>query len=338
MSRAWLATFSRLACCCCFSLTAVAQDGGQRSVLPSREWGGDHIASGFPDYVTGDECLFCHRDIGKSWPMNRHQLTLRPADTDDVAVRSFRAESVDEHVAGRAEFLLGHSRIVRFLKRSGEYGTLELSSIAYKPSTNGETAGEIVNGLQPLEWDRKKFGDRCAGCHTTAVDTATRAFSATSIDCFACHGEVDLAHTKNTQLVLLSDANRDPRIVTSICGQCHLRGGASRTSSLPYPNTFVAGDNLFRDFQVDLSADAISQLPPTERHVFENVHDVAVKGKTNTTCLTCHTIHAHDTNQHQSLDASKRCHTCHEVISDNFELTRAFLDARSSASSRVCEY
>ena len=40
--------------------------------------------------------------------------------------------------------------------------------------------------------------------------------------------------------------------ITSICGSCHLRGGRSRTTGLPYPAGFVAGADLFKDFEVDL--------------------------------------------------------------------------------------
>ena len=46
-------------------------------------------------------------------------------------------------------------------------------------------------------------------------------------------------------------------MVTSICAQCHVRTGKSRSTGLPYPNNFVAGDNLFRDFQVDFSDEAL---------------------------------------------------------------------------------
>ena len=36
-------------------------------------WGSDHVGQNFPEYMTGDECLFCHRRIGPSWNNNRHQ-------------------------------------------------------------------------------------------------------------------------------------------------------------------------------------------------------------------------------------------------------------------------
>jgi hypothetical protein len=171
------------------------------------------------------------------------------------------------------------------------------------------------------------------------VHTETRAFSATSIDCFACHGPVDRAHTKDTAVVLLSKKNQKPREVISICGQCHLRGGKSKSSELPYPNTFVAGDNLFRDFDVDLSSDAIGELSPADRHIFDNTRDVVVLGREELTCLSCHDVHTQRTEKHQELNASRICSTCHVPESDNTELRESFLESRGPvAHSQVCDY
>jgi len=72
---------------------------------------------------------------------------------------------------------------------------------------------------------------------------APRTFSAFGHDCYVCHGAVDLNHTGDTRLMLLSKKRRDgPEVVASICAQCHLRGGKSKSTGLPYPNQFVAGD------------------------------------------------------------------------------------------------
>src|SRR5205823_6343112 len=79
-------------------------------------------------------------------------------------------------------------------------------------------------------------------------------FAAASLDCFVCHGQIPEQHTTQPALAHFSKKNREPaRVVASICGQCHLRTGSSKSTDLPYPNNFVAGDNLFRDFHVDFS-------------------------------------------------------------------------------------
>lgn len=293
-------------------------------------WGREHVEEGFPDYVTGDECLFCHRDIGTTWPRNAHQRTMRPAEKNDLALRSLAMLAGGNKFAPEVDLLLGEERFVRYLKRSKQYGRVEMLS-----ATHDAAVGKIEGDAN---WDENKFADRCAGCHATAVDTATRAFSATSIDCVSCHGVVDLAHSKNTTLVLLSDQNRDPKQVVSICAQCHLRGGQSKSSGLPYPNSFVAGDNLFLDFDVDLSDDAIHQLPPADRHIFENVRDVELLRNTQVTCLSCHSVHQQSTAKHQELSHSDRCMSCHGADSEKSTLTEAYKATKRAPKSNVCEY
>jgi hypothetical protein len=53
-------------------------------LAPSQEtrdpaaWGSTHAGQPVPDFVHGDECLFCHRNnIGPSWQKNAHGLTIR---------------------------------------------------------------------------------------------------------------------------------------------------------------------------------------------------------------------------------------------------------------------
>ncbi|HYM13228.1 MAG TPA: hypothetical protein VEU62_20980, partial [Bryobacterales bacterium] len=43
-------------------------------------WGSNHVGKPIPDFVHGDECLFCHRnDIGPGWQKNAHGITVRQA-------------------------------------------------------------------------------------------------------------------------------------------------------------------------------------------------------------------------------------------------------------------
>ena len=115
MSRACSVTIGAITVCYFIIAAAGEDNSGRDNVHPYRNWGGDHIASGFPDYVTGDECLFCHREIGQSWPTNRHQLTLRPVAEDDIAITTLQIVPDGKRVAADAHFLLGQARLVRFL-------------------------------------------------------------------------------------------------------------------------------------------------------------------------------------------------------------------------------
>ncbi len=151
-----------------------------------------------PEFVAGDQCLFCHRnDIGPGWQKNRHNLTVQLKEGSE------------------SEYRLGARERKRNLRKSG-YG-----KFAMEESARGA-------------WDPAKFNDRCAGCHATAVDGTSKAFAEFSIDCYACHGVVDLEHTNDTSKILLSKKRgRDPKQIASICGSCHLRGGTSKAKGTP---------------------------------------------------------------------------------------------------------
>ena len=92
-----------------------------------------------------------------------------------------------------------------------------------------------------------------------------------------------------------------------------MRTGQARSTGLPYPDNFVAGDNLFRDFEVDLSAAALERLNPADRHIQENVRDVVLLGQEEVTCLSCHEVHKQSTLKHRRLVKTDLCLNCHEA-------------------------
>ena len=285
----------------------------------------------FPDYVTGDECLFCHRrQIGPTWQSNPHQRTVRRATPDDHAVRALRNRTGDS-----ADFLMGSKRLIRFLRRSRQYGKLDLLTAVYRPPG----AHGRLESVQNRRWDSEKFAAQCAGCHTTAVDSQTGAFAATGLDCFVCHGDVDLAHTNDTRHIFLSQTRREPRPVVSVCGQCHLRGGISRRTGRPWPDTFLPGEELSADFEVDFSDAAIAALHPMDRHIFLNARAVLIDGDETTTCLSCHEVHAADSAKHESLNDGALCAVCHRADSGGGDLRESLLpDNVLEEHSEICEY
>ena len=119
-----------------------------------------------------------------------------------------------------------------FLKSAKAYGKLDLLSVEWVPP-RGKEPGKLVSPERP-HWDIKTFGDSCAGCHTTAVDPKEKAFSSPSLDCYVCHGNVPAEHSKKPELVYFAAKRKDePRVVTSICGQCHVRTGKSKNTGRP---------------------------------------------------------------------------------------------------------
>lgn len=279
------------------------------------DWGSDHVASPVPEYATGDECLFCHRDrFGADWARNAHERTMRPADSNSTEMAALKSASAAGRFAEQVEFVLGERRQARFLKRTADYGKLAMLSAKFSPPPPGTRSrrahGKLVD-LNDVHWDDQKFARTCAGCHTTGVDPKTHAFSAVSLDCYTCHGVVDQKHAQTRQ-VFLAKARHDPPLVDlAICAQCHLRTGKSKASGLPYPTNFVAGDNLFRDFQVSLTDADLASMNPADRHVAQNVREV-LAGKNQTTCVTCHDVHRQTSTRHRQVAEGATCISCHE--------------------------
>ncbi len=304
--------------------------GPAQKKLDPAAWGSSHVGKAIPEYMHEDECLFCHRnDIGPTWQKNSHGITVRQREDAPELAEMFKEEEAFSSVASQVQYFLGSRHRVRFLKKEG-YGKFSLLNVQAVLHPSGRVSW--VDAEKPL-WDKDRFGERCAGCHATAVNSAARTFSAFGLDCYVCHGDVPPAHTKDTSLAWLSKKRRsEARAIASICAQCHLRGGQSRSSGLPYAHAFVAGDNLFQDFEVDFSRAEDDSLNPGDRHILRIVRDVAVHGEETTTCLNCHQIHARSTLPHRSVARGPICLDCHNA-SGPLRVVK-----RYTVHSALCEY
>jgi len=290
------------------TLVSSQQPAPQQTVADPAAWGGNHVGKPIPEYVHGDECLFCHRNtIGVSWQKNAHGLAVR--QSEDAPELQTLARKLPELSSAVNEigYFLGSRHRVRFLRKTG-YGKFAILNLQ---AVLGGNVIDKGSGDSP-SWDKEKFGRRCAGCHATAVDASTNSFAAFGIDCYACHGLATLDHSNDTSLMWLSKKRRDDmRAITSICAQCHVRYGKSRSTGLPYANNFIAGDNLFQDFSVDFAKVDDGNLNPIDRHVLRNVRDVAVRGDLSTFCLTCHDLHVSSTSRHSQARRGAICADCH---------------------------
>ncbi len=307
------------------------QDPGGQKQLDPAAWGGNHVGKPIPEYVQGDECLFCHRnDIGPTWVRNSHALTVRDRqDAPDLEALLKSQISLSKFEAG-VEYFLGSRHLVRFLKKDG-YGKFAMLNVQAALDKDRKASG--WSGLEKIAWEKEKFADRCAGCHATAVEPKKRTFTAFGLDCYTCHGDVNLNHTKDTSLILLSKKRRnDAQVITSICAQCHLREAKSRSTGLPYPNNFISGDNLFQDFEADFARADDQNLNPGDRHVWRNVRDVVVNGSDAITCLSCHQVHANTSFKHRRILKAPICFDCH-LSEGSFKERKPY-----TVHSALCEY
>lgn len=305
---------------CTLLAALVGQTVGDRSLIAAppadgklldpAAWGGDHVGGEVPQYMESGECLFCHRnEVGGAWPTNKHNRTIRDADPSEPAMQALSSDAKTKEFAGQVQLLMGDTRAQRFLKRSAAYGKADLLSVV---ATLGRGRRAQLQKTDNPRWDSETFATACAGCHTTAVDPKTHAFATVAIECFACHGDATEDHTEDAKLIPLAKVRKDsPAVVASICGSCHIRFGRSKASGLPYPTNFVAGDNLFKDFEVDWKALNDPKLNPADAHVLENLRDVVLQGKGSTTCLTCHDVHSGSSKKHRELAVVESCQRCH---------------------------
>ncbi len=296
--------------------------------LDPAAWGDDHVNKKMPLFTEGGECLFCHRsDSISKWDQNRHQRTMRLAAPDEPAMKAL-AESPD--LAGLAEevgLLLGAKDYTRYLKRSAKYGRADIYPARY----NGIDGGTVT--VMGDDWDAEAFAERCAGCHASGVDRETLAYQAFAHDCFVCHGEVPTTHTAKPEEALYSKTGQhSPDVLTAICASCHVRTGTSKSTGRHYPTNFVPGDNLFKDFEIDFSDEAIAALNPIDAHVLMNVRDVVVRGLTGETCMTCHDVHDQSSEAHELLKTRQDCYVCHK------EGVRKSDVPPFDVHSAVCEY
>ncbi len=279
------------------TLSAAEPEDEQR--LDPAAWGGDHVGQGLPFYMESGECLFCHRnEVGMTWGRNKHNRTIREPVADEPVMEALREGAATKGMANQVQLIMGDTRAQRFLRRSPDYGKMELLTPV---ATFGRgTRAHLVDAKDP-HWDTDTFATECAGCHTTAINPETHAFSAVALDCYTCHGDATEEHANDPTLMPLAKARKDsPAVVISICGSCHLRDGKSKSNGLPYPNNFVAGDNLFKDFQVDFNRADDEKLNPADRHVLRNTRDVAIGGREDMTCLSCHDVHTGSSEKHRA--------------------------------------
>src|SRR5438105_544085 len=113
--------FSKVLCLTTAAIAAsivVLPSLAQQPQIDPAAWGSDHIGRALPEFTSGDECLFCHRDVGPAWPKNRHGQTIRAANRESDSLKALGQSLAFRELAAEAELILGGDRRQRFLKTS----------------------------------------------------------------------------------------------------------------------------------------------------------------------------------------------------------------------------
>jgi predicted CXXCH cytochrome family protein len=110
-----------------------------------------------------------------------------------------------------------------------------------------------------------------------------------------------------------------------------VRGGHAKSTGLPYPNNFVAGDNLFQDYVADFGKADDTALNAGDRRVLRNVRDVLLNGGT-TACLDCHRLHEQSTRKHRVALSGSICLECHKAEGPK-KAVKTY-----TVHSEICEY
>ena len=241
-------------------LVCAAARGDAAATRPGG-WGGDHVGKPVPEFTSGRRVPVLppdgrRADVGREPPRRRRSARpIREPAGPGGAAQVAGAKDAGRRgraAAGRPATACGSS--------SGGGARQAGSAVRRVDSAACRRRGKLTPPNAALG-QPERSATRCAGCHATGVDSQQADVLRLSLDCFVCHGDVPEKHTNERRpgSSCRRSARDRPRVVTSICAQCHVRTGKSQSTGLPYPNNFVAGDNLFRDFQVDLSDAALQK-------------------------------------------------------------------------------
>ncbi len=153
--------------------------------------------------------------------------------------------------------------------------------------------GTYVNNQSLRDWTVK-----CAGCHTTGYEPATRTWNELNIGCEACHGPGgDHATSEDPGLIVIDRA-------TEGCGHCHVRGESAATPEFPaktfnFPIGYVLGQpNTLAFIPEPLSATASFFPNGVSKRHRQQYLDMNYPGRPPTdhyqkgvSCSTCHDPH-----------------------------------------------
>lgn len=205
-------------------------------------------------YVGSSTCKGCHVPEANSWSQTLHSRMMRTVEEDrKIGVVDLAASRPPFPVKDVA-YVLGNMRKLLFLKKerngfvvmphqySLAQGAWEPLNVEQWDHVFGSASGKRSAKAEPLNWN-----DRCAGCHTTGYDPATRTFAQVSIACESCHGPGAKHAASRERGDIVNPAALRGERANHVCAQCHARGNDT-AGRYPYPVGFKPGADLSEHF------------------------------------------------------------------------------------------
>jgi hypothetical protein len=241
-------------------------------------------------YVGSETCAGCHSDKAAMLQQSIHSKMIRPnAHLPGVIHGDLRKPNAP--TTNDVHWVMGgwykEESYIR-TNWTGSNWTYTVTQFEWNPIK--ET---YANDKSLRDWTVK-----CAGCHTTGYDPATRTWNELNIGCEACHGPGgDHVMTEDPGLIVIDRSSEG-------CGYCHIRAESVATGSFTnkqfnFPIGYVLGQPSTLQFIPESLSVAASFFPDgTANRHREQYLDVNYPGRTPTkhyqegvSCTQCHNPH-----------------------------------------------
>lgn len=264
--------------------------------------------SGLPGYEGSDGCRECHSIEHEQWRGSTHARTVHEPSESEKQLLRRSLLCGDEDAA----FILGERHARRFMIASpGEPGKHVMLPCRYDVGP-----AEWV-GLHESDWKTLTWEKECGACHTAGFSSDDYSFRELGVGCEACHGPGSRHGEHATSGKMISFGALPAKGEVTICASCHLQGGKSRATGLNYARNYVAGDDLFDDYQFDwgkLNSTPENADNPIDIHQKLLIRD-ATRASADTgnqlRCTSCHEFHRMGHDKHEKLARQEFCYLCH---------------------------
>jgi hypothetical protein len=165
----------------------------------------------------------------------------------------------------------------------------------------------------PEEWQSLPFETRCAACHVTDFRGDRHSFEEIGVGCEACHGPGGRHVDSEDRADVVAFAELDAAEEATVCARCHLQGGRSASSGLPYAPAYVPGGSLFDDYHFDWAQlDSAPADQALDAHQKMLIRRAVLDGDGSLRCTSCHELHGLSHDKHRRLPVGDPCFTCHD--------------------------